>query len=109
MQVDDGPWGTVADVHSANQTNFTVRVDTRGFRDGNHTVRVRAVGAGLVSLVDESTFKVQGAPPRSAVTLSDGVLFLLAAVAVSVPAVYAVRKRVVRSRSASTLEPRENF
>lgn len=109
MQVDDGPWVTVEGVGAPEQKPFSFRVDTRGFSDGNHTVRVRAVGAGFFSLADEVTFKVQGAPPRATTGLTDGMVFLLVAVAVCVPAIYAVRKRVVRGRSESTLEPLENF
>jgi len=48
---------------------------------GNHTVRVRASGAGFFSLVNEGTFTVKGAPPRANGGLPSGFLFLAIVVA----------------------------
>lgn len=109
VQVDDGPWALAASPGNANQTNFTVTLDTRGFSDGNHTVRVRASSAGVKSLVDETNFRVQGAPPRVSVGVPGGIAFLVAAVAVSAALFYYVRQRVVRARAARAFPPRESF
>jgi subtilisin family serine protease len=109
MQVDGSPWVRVAAPNDGNQTNFTFSVDTRGFADGNHTVRVRAVSGGVYSLVDEATFRVQGAPPRASEGLAGALTFLAAAVAVSAGLFYYVLRRVLRAREARALRPRENF
>jgi hypothetical protein len=83
-------------------------VDTRGFRDGNHTVRVRASTAGFFSLIDEVTFTVKGAPPKLTAGVPAGFLFLAVAVAVSAPIVYVVQRHQARIRQRDA-GPRENF
>jgi len=107
-QVDEGPWVIAGQVDSANQTNFSYVVDTRGFRDGNHTLRVRASSAGFVSLEDEATFTVKGAPPKVAGVVPAGFMFLAVAVAVSAPILYFVRRHQARIRLRDA-SPRENF
>jgi subtilisin family serine protease len=107
-QVDEGAWFPVGQVDSGNLTNFTYAVDTRGFKDGNHTLRVRASSAGFVSLADEVTFAVKGAPPRVSSVVPSGFLFLALAVAVCAPIVYVVRRHQARMRRREE-GPRENF
>jgi subtilisin family serine protease len=109
MQVDDGPWVRVATPGTSNQSSFRATVDTRGFTDGNHTLRVRATSQGVNSLVDTTTFRVVGAAPRP-VEISVGSLsFLIAAVAIAAIVVFNVRKIVLRRREGEAQPPRESF
>jgi subtilisin family serine protease len=109
LQVDDGPWVRVSAPGIGNQTPFRYEVDTRGFADGNHTLRVRATTQGIHSLADTVTFRVQGAAPRPVELSVGSVAFLAAAVAVSVFVVYNVRQLVIRRHQRAAEPPRESF
>ena len=98
VQVDDGAWIRIASPLTSNQSAFEYTIDTRGFTDGNHTVRVRAQGAGLYSLESEQEFTVQGASARVNAGVPGSFLFFAAAIALCAPAAYYVYTRQARAR-----------
>lgn len=109
LQVDDGPWVLVSAPLIGNQTPFHYEVDTRGFSDGNHTLRVRATSAGVNSLTDVRTFAVRGAAPRPVELSATSIAFLAAAVAVAVFVVYNVRQLRLRRATRANEPPRESY
>jgi len=109
LSVDGGPWVRVAAPGTANQSTFRAAVDTRGFSDGNHTVRVRATSGGVNSLTDTVVFRVQGAEARPTAVLTSGIAFLIIAVAASALVVNFVRQRIRRNGEPLPPAPRENF
>jgi hypothetical protein len=109
MQVDDGAWLRVATPGTGNQSAFSATVDTRGFADGNHTVRVRATSQGVNSLVDTTMFRVVGADAKPVAISAGSLTFLIAAVAVAIFVVFNVRKTVLRRREGHAQPPRESF